>query len=1423
MSESVPALASEILYNNTSGQTAGNSNLTIDTQYLGTRLQSQNLLVKNGMNITGNLGIHTATARQALEVTGNAILTAQGSASQGVNEFGLNGSYDTLSLVSPVGLGLNGTTSIFFGLNSVIYYPVARIVAVDNGNYSGSLAFQIGNGQKLYQQMRLTTNGIIIANGAFLHTTVNLPTPGTNLCLNFPSVNNGSVSIIEVYFTLQRCDSTFTVLDTAFINMAKCTIFLGNQLYVTGISLQKNGTSTLIIKPDGIKAVGSKVTLSYADTLNPYVATVNYMVYGPAANFITSIDTTLNDTGIATAPGIPMDFTASPRNLSAYLNWSPPSDGGSAITGYTIYTSTGYSVNSSGVLVSDPAKTLLIPVASVATTDITVTGLTNGITYTFTIKAKNAQGYSGTSSSSVTPAVVPGAPLSAVATSANGSIILNWVAPSSNGGSPITSYTITWIPAGTSGTTTSVSSPAIITGLTNGISYIFYIYATNVIGSSLTYATTNAISPMSVPDAPTIISVTAGYKSATVNWRTPASNGGSAILSYKIIYTNTSVTPNTATTTASTTGTFTVESTVISGLSDGINYTFNVIVSSIAGDSNPSNTSASITTFSVAGEPTAVTGTAGVNSINLSWVASILTGGSPITGYKVYDSSGNITYDGSGNLATTTTISGLSKATAYTFTVKAINIAGLSTASAASTAVTTYDVPGAPISVTSNADIRSATITWSAPALTGGSPITGYRIYDSSGIIIQYDGSGNLATTATIIGLSNGTTYNYLVKALNLVGASIGTAIFVTTYNTPGPPTGLTTVSANAAATLSWVAPISTGNSPILGYKIYDSSGNIYNSTTNTFVSDSSGTILTTSDPITTTLTLTGLVNGQTYAFTIKTNNAVGDSVAATFPSVIIGLPTAPTNLLAISANASAILSWSAPTLTGGSPILGYNVYDSSGNVKYNGSANTTTSTTITSLVNGQSYTFTVAALNANGTSGLSSAAQVTIGSPGTPLNLTATAGNTTLTLSWSAPSPGGSAITSYVTNDSSGNLITITSPIQFTGLTNKTQYTLSIYAVNSFGRSSVPASISVIPGLPSAPTNLTGIVSDGSVVLNWSAPSGSSLTPTGYKIYDTSGNIQYDGSGNLTTTSRISGLTNGLEYIFLVNSVNANGNSPDSASITIRPFTVPGAPGNLSATATSTSATLNWLAPSSNGATLTGYKVYDSSGNIYDSSGNVLSDTGSIYSTTGTTSYTITGLTSKLYTFTVKAANSAGNSLASSISVFPGTPGTPTSLSIVPGSGSVVLTWSAPLAGPPAQTSYKIIYAGITVLNSTSPKTITGLTNGSQYTFAVYSVNASGDSAAALISATPGLPFAPTNLTGSAGSGSVTLSWSAPSGGPTVTGYQVTVSSTTVLVTLTTLTISGLTTGTSYTFTVNSQNAYGNSTGSATISVTAA
>ncbi len=140
-----------------------------------------------------------------------------------------------------------------------------------------------------------------------------------------------------------------------------------------------------------------------------------------------------------TVPGAPILSTATPGNLSVSLSWGAPSNnGGSQVTGYDVCESTT-------ALGGESCPTP--PTTTTSSTSVTVTGLTNGTTYYFTVKAVNSVGPSAASNElSATPvaaATAPGAPTNLVATtSSTKGVVLTWAAPSSNGGSAITSYTV---------------------------------------------------------------------------------------------------------------------------------------------------------------------------------------------------------------------------------------------------------------------------------------------------------------------------------------------------------------------------------------------------------------------------------------------------------------------------------------------------------------------------------------------------------------------------------------------------------------------------------------------------------------------------------------------------------------------------------------------------------------------------------------------------------------------------------------------------------------------------------------------------------------------------------------------------------------------------------------------------------------------
>src|SRR5450755_2393770 len=135
-----------------------------------------------------------------------------------------------------------------------------------------------------------------------------------------------------------------------------------------------------------------------------------------------------------------------------------------------------------------------------------ITGTTNGAyvyssTTTFPNLTFNAENYwVDVNFLPAGPATVPTAPTNVTATAGNGSATVSWTAPS-NGGSPITSYTVTPFIGGTAQTptTTVTGSPPVTTAtipnLTNGTSYTFKVTATNSVGTGPLSAASNAVTP----------------------------------------------------------------------------------------------------------------------------------------------------------------------------------------------------------------------------------------------------------------------------------------------------------------------------------------------------------------------------------------------------------------------------------------------------------------------------------------------------------------------------------------------------------------------------------------------------------------------------------------------------------------------------------------------------------------------------------------------------------------------------------------------------------------------------------------------------------------------------------------------------------------------------------------------------------------
>jgi uncharacterized repeat protein (TIGR03803 family) len=272
-------------------------------------------------------------------------------------------------------------------------------------------------------------------------------------------------------------------------------------------------------------------------------------------------------TGVApTIPGAPTEVQATAGNAQATVSFtSPASNGGSPISSYRVVSTPG------GITATGTGSPL------------TVIGLTNGTAYTFTVTATNAVGTGPPSSpsSSVTPATVPGPPRDVSATPGNSQATVAFTPPASNGGSPITLYTVTSNPDGV--TVTGVGSPMTVSGLANGNAYTFTVTATNAVGTGPPSSSSNSVTPAAptVPGAPTGTTATAGNARATVSFTPPVSNGGSPITSYTVVSNPGNITATGA------------ESPItVQGLINGTTYRFTVSASNAFGTgpaSSPSN------------------------------------------------------------------------------------------------------------------------------------------------------------------------------------------------------------------------------------------------------------------------------------------------------------------------------------------------------------------------------------------------------------------------------------------------------------------------------------------------------------------------------------------------------------------------------------------------------------------------------------------------------------------------------------------------------------------------------------------------------------------------------------------------------------------------------------------------------------------
>lgn len=280
-----------------------------------------------------------------------------------------------------------------------------------------------------------------------------------------------------------------------------------------------------------------------------------------------------------TIPDAPTIVTVTRYDRRVDVTYTAPlNDGNTPITSYT---ATSDPEGLTGVLNQAESGT------------IKVEGLTNGVEYNFVVTASNTIGTSSESPRSIgiIPATFPGVPSIDSVTALSQSVEIVFSAPENDGGSSITSYVIQSDAGDQYTFEQSGGGTVTIDGLENGKAYKFRIYSTNSVGPSEKSDWSNIVTPLGVPDPPTIGLATGRNGAASITYTAPDDDGGSPITSFTAVSN-----PGDLTSTVYQEGSGTI---TVSGLTSGIDYSFTVIANNAIGASLESNFSNTLTAISV--------------------------------------------------------------------------------------------------------------------------------------------------------------------------------------------------------------------------------------------------------------------------------------------------------------------------------------------------------------------------------------------------------------------------------------------------------------------------------------------------------------------------------------------------------------------------------------------------------------------------------------------------------------------------------------------------------------------------------------------------------------------------------------------------------------------------------------------------------
>jgi large repetitive protein len=810
-------------------------------------------------------------------------------------------------------------------------------------------------------------------------------------------------------------------------------------------------------------------------------------------------------------------------------------------------------------------------------------------------------------------------------------------------------------------------------------------------------------------------------------------------------------------------------------------------------------------------------------------VSTINTFASFVTGFQNLDV-GNVT---------SYPVAGLTEGTTYYYRIRSSNGNGISTSSGTITVLT---VPPNPIAAIST-NIGQLTFDGNWATSTSASKyyvdVATDNLFNSPVPNWTNVDVGNVLTYSVNTDLVAGTTYYFRVRAFNASGTS-GNSNVISLVTIPSVPVSIAATNpAQTSFSANWNAV-----SGVTGYRLDVS-------TSNTFTSFVTGYNNLDVSNVTTYSVNTNLTAGTTYYYRVRGYNANGSSGSSNITSLTI-VPPDPTATAATGVSTTSfVANWNA--------VLGATNYfidvatDNSFSTMVTGwtdiNAGAGTSFTVnTNLTAGTNYYYRIRANNVSGTSGNSGTITV-LTSPITPVATAATnPASTSFSANWGAVAgaDGYYLDVSTSTNFDPGNFVTgyenldVTNVLTYSVNSNLNAGTTYYYRIRSYNSGGISGNSNKITfiSLPSGPiTAAATSISGTGFTANWNP----SLSATGYKL-DVSTSTTFAsfvaGYNNLdvldVTSYAVSGLTPNTTYYYRVRGYNDYGTDGDSPKITV--LTSPDKPAVVAATTiTSTGFTSNWGAT----AGATGYYLDVSTSNTFASflTGFNSLDVGNV------TSFLVSGLSGgSTYYYRVRAYNSVNSSIDSDVQ-------TVLTLSLGPAASAAstitATSFDANWSASAGATGYRLdvstdpafganlgSYDDLDVGNVLI-KAVSGLTPGNTYYYRIRAYNASGANGNSNIITLSTIPPTPIEqVASSITSNGFAANWNAANG---ATGYKLDVSTTSDFSSfvpgyndlnvgnVTTYSVTGLASGTSYYYRIRAYNTGGTSSSSNSINPTTA